>query len=110
MKVEGMPRHVSTHAAGIVITANTVDSYVPLAVNDESVITQFTMKGLEQLGLLKMDFLGLRTLTVISDTEKEIIKNDKDFSIENISLIDEKTFKAVQAERCRRSKFKQNAL
>lgn len=93
MKVEGMPRHVSTHAAGIVITANTVDSYVPLAVNDESVITQFTMKGLEQLGLLKMDFLGLRTLTVISDTEKEIIKNDKDFSIENISLIDEKTFK-----------------
>ena len=71
-RVEGMPRHASTHAAGVVITRDEVSSYVPLAVNDESVVTQFTMTNLEALGLLKMDFLGLRTLTVIDDTIKMI--------------------------------------
>ena len=64
-KVEGMPRHASTHAAGVVITADPVDEYVPLAKSDESVVTQFTMTTLEELGLLKMDFLGLRNLSVI---------------------------------------------
>ena len=71
-KVEGMPRHASTHAAGVVITRDPVSTYVPLARNDESVVTQFTMTTLEELGLLKIDFLGLRTLTVISDAEKMI--------------------------------------
>ncbi len=74
--VEGMPRHTSTHAAGVVITDKPVDRYVPLARNDESVVTQYTMTTIEELGLLKMDFLGLRTLTVISDTVKSVRENN----------------------------------
>lgn len=66
--VEGMPRHSSTHAAGVVISKKDVTEYVPLQMNDDVVTTQFTMGTLEELGLLKMDFLGLRTLTVIRDT------------------------------------------
>ena len=66
-KIEGMPRHASTHAAGVVITRDPLDSYVPLYKSEETMpVTQFTMTTLEELGLLKMDFLGLRTLTVIS--------------------------------------------
>ncbi len=91
-KVEGMPRHASTHAAGVVITRDPVSSYVPLAVNDESVVTQFTMVTLEQLGLLKMDFLGLRTLTVINDAVQMVRKSVPDFSIDNIPLNDKATF------------------
>lgn len=88
-KVEGMPRHASTHAAGVVITRDTVESYVPLAKNDESIVTQFTMTTLEELGLLKMDFLGLRNLTVIADAEKMIrASHDPDFHIDSISLED----------------------
>ncbi len=67
-KLEGLPRNSSTHAAGVVISKNPVDTYVPLCVNGEMVATQYVAKYLEQLGLLKMDFLGLRTLTVIRDT------------------------------------------
>ncbi|HYF82688.1 MAG TPA: DNA polymerase III subunit alpha [Clostridia bacterium] len=66
--VEGMPRHSSTHAAGVVISKKAVTEYVPLQMNDDVITTQFTMGTLEELGLLKMDFLGLRTLTVIRDT------------------------------------------
>ena len=73
--LEGMPRHASMHAAGVVITRDTVDSYVPLQKNDESVVTQYTMNNLEELGLLKMDFLGLRTLTVIRYAEEMIKEN-----------------------------------
>lgn len=69
-KVEGMPRNTSTHAAGVVITHDPVASYVPLATNDGLVVTQYIMTTLEELGLLKMDFLGLRTLTVIDDAAK----------------------------------------
>ncbi len=65
--VEGMPRHASTHAAGVVISKKAVDEYVPLYVHDNSITTQFNMNLLEELGLLKMDFLGLRNLTVIKD-------------------------------------------
>lgn len=83
-KVEGMPRHASTHAAGVVITKDPVDNYVPLAKNDEAVVAQYTMTTLEEIGLLKMDFLGLRTLTVISDTEKMIKKVNPSFSIHDI--------------------------
>lgn len=91
-RVEGMPRHASTHAAGVVITDRPVHEYVPLARNDESVVTQFTMTTIEELGLLKMDFLGLRTLTVINDTVKTIQKTQPDFEIENIPLDDAATY------------------
>ena len=65
-RLEGLPRHTSMHAAGVVISQKDVDEYVPLALGaDNNVVTQFTMTTLEELGLLKMDFLGLRTLTVI---------------------------------------------
>ena len=90
--VEGMPRHASTHAAGVVITRDPVDSYVPLALNDNSVVTQFTMTTLEELGLLKIDFLGLRYLTVIDDAEKLVRRKYPDFDIEKIDLKDKKTY------------------
>lgn len=93
--LEGMPRHASTHAAGVVITKEPVDAYVPLAKNDEQMVTQFPMITLEELGLLKMDFLGLRNLTVISDAEKMIQQHTPDFSIETISDHDEETFQML---------------
>ena len=72
-RLEGLPRHTSMHAAGVVISQKAVDEYVPLSrANDGTIITQFTMTTLEELGLLKMDFLGLRTLTVIQNAQKEI--------------------------------------
>ncbi len=67
-----MPRHASTHAAGVVITRKPVYEYVPLAKNDESVVCQYIMTTLEELGLLKMDFLGLRNLTVLDDAVKMV--------------------------------------
>lgn len=73
--VEGLPRHTSTHAAGVVISKNPIASYVPLLRNGDAIITQFNMIELEELGLLKMDFLGLRTLTVIRDAVNIIEKN-----------------------------------
>lgn len=94
-RIEGMPRHASTHAAGVVIADRAVNEYVPLAKNDESVVTQFTMTTIEQLGLLKMDFLGLRNLTVISDTEEQIRKEYPDFSIDDIPMNDSDTMKMM---------------
>ena len=94
-KIEGMPRHASTHAAGVVISDKAVSEYVPLALNDESIVTQFTMTELEELGLLKMDFLGLRNLTVISDAVKMIRTHTPDFNIESIPLDDEQTIKMM---------------
>lgn len=91
-KVEGMPRHSSMHAAGVVITDKPVSDYVPLQKNDDSVVTQFPMTTLEELGLLKMDFLGLRTLTVIDDAVKLIKQNNPDFQEENIDINDKETF------------------
>ncbi|MBR3866521.1 MAG: DNA polymerase III subunit alpha, partial [Butyricicoccus sp.] len=91
-KLEGMPRHASTHAAGVVITKEPVDTYVPLARNDEQMVTQFTMVTLEELGLLKMDFLGLRNLTVIADAEKMIRRHTPDFSIERVRDDDPATY------------------
>lgn len=92
MKIEGMPRHASTHAAGVVITDKPVDQYVPLAKNDESVVTQFTMKTIEKLGLLKMDFLGLRNLSVIDNAVKMINKYQPDFKIDNIPYDNEAVY------------------
>ena len=74
-RLEGLPRHASTHAAGVVITKDPVDSYVPLYKSDSIISTQYTMTILEELGLLKMDFLGLRTLTVIKDAVDLVKKN-----------------------------------
>ncbi len=82
--LEGMPRHATTHAAGVIISDKPVSDYVPLAKNDEQVVTQFTMTTLEELGLLKMDFLGLRNLTVISDAVKLIREIKPDFSMDEI--------------------------
>lgn len=92
MSVEGMPRHASTHAAGIVITDKPVSDYVPLATNDESIVTQFTMTTIEELGLLKMDFLGLRTLTVINDCVKMVQKHNPMFDIEKIDFEDKNVY------------------
>ncbi len=92
MQIEGMPRHASKHAAGVVITRDPVKDYVPLALSDEFVVTQYTMTSLEELGLLKMDFLGLKTLTVISDAEKAVKEIDPSFDIEDIPLDDDKTY------------------
>ena len=95
-KLEGMPRHASTHAAGVVITDRPVMEYVPLAKNDEAVVTQFTMTAIEELGLLKMDFLGLRNLSVIDHAQKLIQKEQPDFDIEKIPDGDPETFQMLQ--------------
>ena len=88
-KLEGMPRHASTHAAGVVISKEPITRYVPLQKNDDNITTQFSMGTIEELGLLKMDFLGLRTLTVIRDAF-ELIKSNtgKTINIEEIPLDD----------------------
>ena len=78
-----------------VITADPVDTYVPLSKNDDTVVTQYTMTTIEELGLLKMDFLGLRNLTVIDDAEKEIRKREPDFAIAKIPDNDPETFAMV---------------
>ena len=97
MSLEGMPRNTSTHAAGVVITADPVDTYVPLSRNDDTIVTQYTMTTIEELGLLKMDFLGLRNLTVIEDAQKEIQKMNPDFDISKVPDNDPATF-AMLAE------------
>lgn len=99
-RLEGTPRHASTHAAGVVITRDPVDEYVPLAKNDEAIVTQFTMTTLEELGLLKMDFLGLRTLTVIQDAEEMIQKKAPDFHIDQIPMDDPKVFSMLSKGNC----------
>ena len=88
LKLEGMPRHASTHAAGVVISAVPLSDLVPLQKNDDTVVTQYTMGVLESLGLLKMDFLGLRNLTIIRDTVNEIHKTEPDFDISTIPVDD----------------------
>ncbi len=97
MRLEGMPRNTSTHAAGVVITADPVCSYVPLSCNDDTIVTQYTMTTIEELGLLKMDFLGLRNLTVIEDAEKQIQAFNPDFNIDCVPDNDPQTF-AMLAE------------
>lgn len=96
-KVEGMPRHTSTHAAGVVITDRPVMDYVPLSMNDESVVTQFTMTEIEELGLLKMDFLGLRNLSVIDNAERMIRKQVPGFRVENAPHDDPNVFSMIMS-------------
>ena len=96
MALEGMPKNTSTHACGVVITKDPVDSYVPLYVRDGQNATQYIMTTLEELGLLKMDFLGLRTLTVIKDT-KEMVKKDHGIDVEfDKDMNDPKVYKLWQ--------------
>ena len=97
LKLEGMPRHASTHAAGVVITREAADEYVPLSTNDGNIVTQFPMTTIEELGLLKMDFLGLRTLTVIHDAEQMVRKTEPGFSVAGISYEDAAVFEMLNA-------------
>ena len=92
LKLEGMPRHASTHAAGVLITARPVTEYLPIMVSDNAVATQYTMGWLEKLGLLKMDFLGLRTLTVIRDTLKAMARDGVTMTEEDIPLDDPEVY------------------
>lgn len=94
-KLEGMPRHASTHAAGVVISAVPLSDLVPLQKNDDTVVTQYTMTVLESLGLLKMDFLGLRNLTIIRDAVREIHKSEPDFDIDNIDFSDQNVYRML---------------
>jgi len=94
--LEGMPRHSSTHAAGVVISKEPIVEYVPLQRNEDSITTQFTMGLLEELGLLKMDFLGLRTLTVIRDTVELIKRNyNKKLDMETLAMDDPRAYKLI---------------
>lgn len=94
--LEGMPRNASTHACGVVITKDPVDTYVPLYVNDGNVVAEYTMTLLEELGLLKMDFLGLRTLTVIEDCKK-LVKQNRGIDVEfDKNMDDPKVYKLWQ--------------
>lgn len=95
MKLEGMPRHASTHAAGVVITEKPTYEYVPLSYSGTGVVTQFDMDTDAMLGLVKFDFLGLRYLTVIHDAETAIRKRHSEFDITKIPLDDEKTFRLL---------------
>ena len=97
--LEGTPRHASTHAAGVVITEKPVYEYVPLAKNDESVVCQFPMTTLEELGLLKMDFLGLRNLTVLEDAARLVRRSVPGFAVEQIPEDDPETFEMLAAGR-----------
>ena len=94
-KLEGMPRHASTHAAGVVMTEKPTYEYVPLSYSGTGVVTQFDMNTDAKLGLVKFDFLGLRYLTVINDSEEAIRRTNPDFDISKIDLNDEKTFELL---------------
>lgn len=97
-QIEGMLRHASTHAAGVVISKNPVDEYVPLYKHQDAITTQFTMTTLEELGLLKMDFLGLRTLTVIRDALELIEKNyNKKIDFSKMEYDDPKVYELLSS-------------
>ena len=97
-RLEGLPRHSSTHAAGVVICQKPVMEYVPLSSNDGAIATQYTMTLLEELGLLKMDFLGLRTLTVIQNAVKEVKRSHGiDIDINNIGDDDPEVYKLISS-------------
>ena len=98
LRLEGLPRHASTHAAGVVISKRPVMDYVPLATNDGAPVTQFTMTTIEELGLLKMDFLGLRTLTVIQDALDLVEKQyGKKIKTDEIPMDDPEVYQTIGA-------------
>ena len=94
-KIEGMPRNCSTHAAGVIIAAAPVDQYVPLSRGDQGTVCQYVMTTLEELGLLKMDFLGLRNLTIIDDALKLIAQSGKVLDWEHLDYEDQKVFDMI---------------
>ena len=98
-EIEGMPRNASTHAAGVVITRRPAYEYVPLATNDEVTVTQYTMTTLEELGLLKMDFLGLRNLTILDDAVKLVRREQPDFTLADIPEDDPRVFQMLSEGR-----------
>ena len=91
-KIEGMPRNCSTHAAGVIIAAAPVDQYVPLSRGDQGTVCQYVMTTLEELGLLKMDFLGLRNLTIIDDAIKLIRQAGKELDWDKLDYNDQAVF------------------
>lgn len=95
--LEGMPRNISIHAAGVVITELPVSDYVPLAVSNGVTVTQFDMDTVAKLGLLKFDFLALRYLTIINDAQTQINEYDPDFDLNRLDLNDEKTYKLISS-------------
>ena len=95
MALEGMPRNLSIHAAGVVITERPLAEYLPLAVSNGVMLTQYDMDTIAELGLLKFDFLGLRYLTIINDAVQQIRENEPNFDIEQIPLDDEATYKLI---------------
>ena len=100
-RLEGLPRHASMHAAGVVIGREPIEEFVPLCKNGEAVTTQYNMTTIEELGLLKMDFLGLRTLTVIRDALRSIERRTgKKINIDNIPQDDAKVYDMISAGRC----------
>ncbi len=98
--LEGMPRHASTHAAGVVITERPVTDYVPTAVNGGVTVTQFTMDDIAELGLLKFDFLALRYLTIIRHAEEEIRAREPGFDLTRVDPDDRATYDSISAGRC----------
>lgn len=100
-RLEGLSRHASMHAAGVLISQKAVEEYVPVATGaDGAVVAQFVMTTLEELGLLKMDFLGLRTLTVIRDAEALAKKKNPDFSIDKIDYEDKNVYDLISTGKC----------
>ncbi|MGN1409330.1 MAG: DNA polymerase III subunit alpha [Eubacteriales bacterium] len=100
LAIEGMPRHASTHAAGVVITEDEVTSYVPVSVNNGVVVTQFDMDTIAELGLLKFDFLALRYLTIIKNAEDQIRESNPDFDITKVDITDSATYDTICAGKC----------
>ncbi|WP_027438820.1 DNA polymerase III subunit alpha [Lachnospira multipara] len=100
-RLEGLPRHASMHAAGVLISGKPVEEYVPLSVgSDGAIVAQFVMTTLEELGLLKMDFLGLRTLTVIKDAADLVREKNPEFDMDKIDYSDKNVFNAIGTGRC----------
>ncbi|MCI6502166.1 MAG: DNA polymerase III subunit alpha [Clostridia bacterium] len=97
MAIEGMPRNVSVHAAGVVITEKPVSDYVPLATSNDTVVTQYDMDTVARLGILKFDFLALRYLTIIDDAVTQIVERQPEFSVENLPLDDKETYALISA-------------
>ena len=110
-KLEGLPRHASVHAAGVVISKNPLTDYVPVQILNDTLITQYDKDKIEEIGLLKMDFLGLRTLTIIQEAVANIKKTcGVDLDIEKIPLEDEKTAKILRVSQVQISRLERQSL
>ncbi len=97
MAIEGMPRNITIHAAGLVVTEKPISNFVPLATSKDAIVTQFDMNTSASLGLIKFDFLGLRYLTIVDDTVKAIVEKDSSFDLKKIPFDDEKTYELLSS-------------